>query len=197
MFWVVFVTTPGPNHVNCLQCGMAFGFRRGLWAVLGILTQASLFLTLSALGVTALITASPEAFFWARLIGAAVLIWLGLRSFLRAGRPVATVPPSGRSIYFRAFMIATINAKSLAGYMAAFSQFVQPDVPIGQQMWFIAPTALSITATVYTGSVALGAGLGRLALGAMLNVWFRRVMGVLFVIYGLLLGGSALSERLR
>lgn len=195
LFWVVFVTTPGPNHVNCLQSGMTYGFRRGLWSVLGILTQASLFLTLSALGVTALITASPEAFFWARIVGALVLIWLGLRTLLRAHRPMATLPPSGRSIYLRAFLIATLNAKSLAGYMAAFSQFVQPDVPIGTQMWYIAPTALTITTTIYSCTVALGAGLGRLALGAVLNVWFRRVMGVLFVVYGVLLGGTALSDR--
>ena len=95
----------------------------------------------------------------------------------------------------RAFLIATINAKSLAGYLAAFSQFVQADVPIGRQMWAIVPTALIITASSYTTYTALGAGLGRIALGAVLNAWFRRVMAVAFVIYGLLLGVSAWQGR--
>ena len=60
LFWVVFVTTPGPNAVNCISNGMVLGFRSALWGVLGILTQASLFLGLSAMGVTALIIASDR-----------------------------------------------------------------------------------------------------------------------------------------
>ena len=60
LFWVVFVTTPGPNAVNCIQNGLAHGFRRALWGVLGILTQATLFLLLSAAGVTALLAQAPE-----------------------------------------------------------------------------------------------------------------------------------------
>lgn len=189
-FWVLFVTTPGPNAVNCIQNGMTHGFARALWGVAGILTQASLFLALSAAGITALIATSPQAFFWAKLIGAAFLVALGLRTLLLAGRPVGAGAASGGSIYGRAFLIATINAKSVAGYLAAFSQFVQTDVPIGQQMWVIVPTALSITAASYCTYTALGAGLGRMALGAVMNVWLRRIMGLCFVIYGLLLGAA-------
>ena len=50
LFWAVFVTTPGPNAVNCISNGMTLGFRRSLVGVLAILTQASLFLALSAAG---------------------------------------------------------------------------------------------------------------------------------------------------
>lgn len=195
LFWVVFVTTPGPNAVNCIQNGMTFGFRKALWGVLGILTQASLFLTLSAAGITALIAASPTAFFWAKIVGAVFLIWLGLKGWIGAGRPVTPRPIPARSIWLRAFLIASINAKSVAGYLAAFSQFIEPGVPIWQQMRVIFPTALVITAASYTTFTALGAGLGRIALGAVLNTWFRRVMAVAFVVYGALLGASAWQTR--
>ncbi len=187
LFWAAFVTTPGPNAVNCIQTAIAFGFRRAMVCVAAILTQASAFLALSAAGVTALIAASPTLFFWVKLAGAAVLVGLGVRGWLLAGRPV-TVPASGRSVYVRALLIATINAKSVAGYLAAFSAFVQPDVPIGRQMWAIVPTALTLTSASYTGYVALGAGLGRLALGAVLNVWVRRVLATFFIGYGVALG---------
>ena len=79
LFWVIFVTTPGPNHLNCIRTGMGHGFRRGLWCVAAILLQATLFLALSAAGITALIAASPAAFTAAKLLGAGVLIWLGVR----------------------------------------------------------------------------------------------------------------------
>ena len=104
VFWLVFVTSPGPNAVNCVTNGMTYGFRRAYWGVLGILTQASLFLCLSALGVTALIAASPQAFFWAKLVGAAFLIWTGIRSWINARRPLVAESHAG-SIYGRAFAI--------------------------------------------------------------------------------------------
>lgn len=194
LFWVVFVTTPGPNAVNCISNGMALGFRPALWGVLAILTQASLFLIASAMGVTALIVASPAAFFWVKLVGAGVLILFGVRSWLGASKPVTAMQVSGRHVYSKAFAIATINIKSVAGYLAAFSQFVQPDVPIWQQMQVIVPTALVITGLSYTGYTAIGAGLGRAAMGAVFNKVFRRVMAVAFITYGLILGSSSVPN---
>ncbi len=188
LFWAVFVTTPGPNAVNCITTGMAVGFARALPAVAGILTQACLFLALSAAGITTLLTTAPAAFTIAKLVGAVFLIWTGVRGWLRAADPAPSGTGSGGSIYRRAFAIATINPKSVAGYLAAFTQFIQPGVPIMAQMTVIVPTALTLTALSYTGYTALGAGLGRAALGAVFNVWFRRALAVCFIIYGVLLG---------
>ena len=195
LFWAVFVTTPGPNAVNCITNGMNLGFRRALPGVAAILTQAALFLGLSALGITALIAASPQVFEVAKLIGAGVLIWLGIRTWRQASRPVSAVSVSGGSVYGRAFLIATINPKSVAGYLAAFSQFVQPGVPLGQQMWVIVPTALTLTALSYSSYTAMGAGLGRSALGAVASRPLRRALALCFIGYGVLLGSSALPGR--
>ncbi len=195
LFWVVFVTTPGPNAVNCIQNGMSQGFRRALVGVLAILTQATLFLFLSAAGVTALIAASPTGFLIAKVIGAGFLIFLGVRGLMRAGTPPKLSAAPARHIYLRALAIATINPKSVAGYLAAFSQFVQPEVPIWSQMVIIVPTALTITAASYVTFTALGAGLGRAALGAVFNTWFRRFMACCFILYGLALGSAATPHR--
>lgn len=194
LFWVVFVTTPGPNAVNCITNGMHLGFGRALIGVLAILTQATGFLILSALGVTALIAASPTAFFVAKLAGAGVLIWLGVRGWRNAAMPVRVDPRPASHVYLHALAIATINPKSVAGYLAAFSQFVQPDAPIAGQMLFIMPTALTLTALSYTSFTGLGALMGRAALGAVFNVWVRRVLAACFIIYGVLLGTSATPQ---
>ena len=197
LFWLVFVTTPGPNAVNCITNGMSLGFVRSLPGVAAILTQATLFLGLSALGVTALLAASPLAFTVLKFAGAGFLIFLGIRGWILATRPVVAVDRPPGSVFGHALAIAVINPKSVAGYLAAFSQFVQPDVPLGPQMWVIVPTALTLTAASYCIYTALGAGLGRAALGAVFNVWFRRVMAVCFVIYGVLLGVSQPSGGVR
>jgi homoserine/homoserine lactone efflux protein len=169
---------------------MNLGFPRAMIGVLGILTQAAGFLILSALGVTALITTSTSAFFIAKLIGAGFLIYLGIRGWRNAKTPVRADERPAKHIYLHALAIASINPKSVAGYLAAFTQFVQPDVPIWDQMIVIMPTALTLTALSYTGFTALGAGLGRAALGAVFNVWVRRIMAICFIIYGVLLGAT-------
>lgn len=195
LFWLVFVTTPGPNAVSCINNGMTLGFRRALVGVLAILTQALLFLTLSALGVTALIAASATAFTAAKLLGAAFLIYLAVRGWIMAKTSVKVDARPASSVYLRALAIVTINPKSVAGYLAAFSQFVQTDVPVSGQMTVIVPTALTLTALSYTVFTALGAGLGRAALGAVFSVWVRRIMGLCFIIYGVLLCATSTPRR--
>ena len=193
-FWALFVTTPGPNAVNCIIVSMAYGLRRALICVAAILTQAMLFLTLSAFGITALIAASPVAFSVLKWIGAGFLIYLGIRGWRIADQPEAYEVSEPQQLFLRAFMIATINPKSVAGYLAAFSQFIQPDIPVSSQMWVIIPTALCLTMLSYVGYCSLGAGLGRAAISVMFNTYLRRILAVCFIIYGLLLGTSHLSK---
>ncbi|EAQ46467.1 MAG: lysine transporter LysE [Roseobacter sp. MedPE-SWde] len=193
-FWVVFVTTPGPNAVNCISNGMSLSLPKAMLGVLAILTQATLFLLLSALGVTALIATSPTGFFVAKIIGAAFLIFLGLRGWRNASKPAPSAERPARHVYLHALAVATINPKSVAGYLAAFSQFVQPGVPIWQQMGVIMPTALLLTALSYTGFTLLGALMGKAALKAVFSTWIRRILALCFIIYGVLLGASSAPQ---
>ncbi len=193
-FWVVFVTTPGPNAVNCISNGMSLSLPKAMLGVLAILTQATLFLLLSALGVTALIATSPTGFFVAKIIGAGFLIFLGLRGWRNASKPAPSAERPARHVYLHALAVATINPKSVAGYLAAFSQFVQPGVPIWQQMGVIMPTALLLTALSYTGFTLLGALMGKAALKAVFSTWIRRILALCFIIYGVLLGASSTPQ---
>lgn len=194
LFWVVFVTTPGPNAVNCISNGMSLSFPKAMLGVLAILTQATLFLMLSALGVTALIATSPTGFFVAKIIGAGFLIFLGLRGWRNASKPAPSAERPARHVYLHALAVATINPKSVAGYLAAFSQFVQPGVPIWQQMGVIMPTALLLTALSYTGFTLLGALMGKAALKAVFSTWIRRCLAICFIVYGVLLGASSTPQ---
>lgn len=193
-FWVVFVTTPGPNAVNCISNGMSLSLPKAMLGVLAILTQATLFLLLSALGVTALIATSPTGFFVAKIIGAGFLIFLGLRGWRNASKPAPSAERPARHVYLHALAVATINPKSVAGYLAAFSQFVQPGVPIWQQMGVIMPTALLLTALSYTGFTLLGALMGKAALKAVFSTWIRRILALCFISYGVLLGASSTPQ---
>ncbi|MGB0439038.1 MAG: LysE family translocator, partial [Paracoccaceae bacterium] len=106
-FWILFVTTPGPNAVNCITNGQAFGFWRSLPGVAAILAQATLFLTLGATGVAGLLLAAPQALVGLQIAGAAVLIWFGVRGWHRAKSAISQpAPPDPNRMFWTGFAIA-------------------------------------------------------------------------------------------
>lgn len=194
LFWLVVVLTPGPNAVICLTNGMTFGLSRALVGVLAILTQATIFLLLCAFGAVALLAAAPWVLLATKLGGAAILIYLRWRAWTTARTPVRAEERPASHIHVHALTVALLNPKNLVGYFAAFSQVITSDVPLATQLQVILPTALALTALVYTGYCALGAGLGRAALGHVFNLAVRRVQAACFIIYGLALGTNATAQ---
>ena len=189
-FWALFVTTPGPYAVNCVSVSMAYSFRTSLRCVLGILPQATLLFILYAFGITALMSASLFTFEVFKWIGTTFLIYLGMCGWITATRPISQDVPVSSEVYVKSCLLATINPKSIAGYLTAFSQFVVPNVPIWDQIWIIIPTTLCVTTLNYTSFCALGASLGYAILRTILNVWLRRVLATCLIIYEFLLGLS-------
>jgi len=88
----------------------------------------------SLLGVSAIVLASAELFTALKLIGAAYLVWLGLRTFQSARRDASTglnsvvaAPPLGPQRAFReGVLVEALNPKTAAFFLAFISQFVNP-----------------------------------------------------------------------
>ena len=185
-FWTLFVAMPGPNALNCIASASEFGFRKSLVCVAAILSQATLFLALTILGLSSIIVNTPETLMILKIIGIIFLIYIGLKGLIDAGK--YTQPKfSFRSLFLKSFLIATINPKSLAGYLAAFTIVINPDVAIRTQMWAIVPTALTITCLNYTSLCALGAFLKGKAATVTLNIQLRRILSLCFIFYGVVL----------
>jgi threonine/homoserine/homoserine lactone efflux protein len=121
-----------------------------------------------------------------KIIGIAFLIYIGVKGLVDAGK--YTQPKfSFRSLFVKSFLIATINPKSLAGYLAAFTIVINPDVAIRTQMWAIVPTALTITCLNYTSLCAFGSLLKNKAVTLTLNIRLRRMLSLCFILYGVVL----------
>ena len=185
-FWALFVTMPGPNALNCIASASEFGFKKSLVCVAAILSQAALFLTITILGLSSIIVNTPKTLMILKIIGIAFLIYIGVKGFVDAGK--YTQPKfSFRSLFVKSFLIATINPKSLAGYLAAFTIVINPDVAIRTQMWAIVPTALTITCLNYTSLCAFGSLLKNKAATLTLNIRLRRMLSLCFILYGVVL----------
>jgi len=135
--------SPGPAVVLVLAYGLAQGARRSIWASLGILSANGLYFALSATSVGALLVASETFFAMVRWCGAAYLVWLGLSALLGKSSPITVSKAtaretSPRSIYLSGLTLQLANPKTLVFFVAILPQFVDPRLPVGAQMLWLA-----------------------------------------------------------
>ena len=89
--------TPGPAVLLVVSLSLSRGPRSGLGGSLGILVANALYFAISATGLGAVLLASWQVFIVIKWVGAAYLVWLGIRMFvLASSEKSATEAPSSR-----------------------------------------------------------------------------------------------------
>jgi threonine/homoserine/homoserine lactone efflux protein len=181
--------TPGPTMLMTLTNSVNHGPWRALASLSGSLTANMVIMMLSALGLGALLAASEAAFMTLKFVGAAYLIWLGIRTF-RGGTGLQLDGGNGprtRSLFLQGVLVGGSNPKSLLFFTAFFPQFIDASAPF-------MPQFLLLSLTFVVGDfVILGAGafgVGRVApwlREAHVVRWINRACGGLFAFLGGLL----------
>ena len=181
----VLVIVPGPIVTLVIATGATRGVRAALVTVIGTTLGNAALLTCIAFGLNWILKTSAEVFDVLRWIGAAYLIWLGVQSWRKAGRPVDQSPPRHRVHVSRGFLVAMTNPKTIAFFTAFLPQFVDPALPAGWQL-FMMCTVTVLLAGLTDAAWAVAAGLGR--------AWFMkpRHNTVLGRLSGLVLIGGGL-----
>ncbi|OZC78392.1 LysE family translocator [Rhodococcus sp. 114MFTsu3.1] len=108
----------------------------GLRAALGVQSGLMVHLTVAALGLSAVLLASAQAFTVVKLLGAAYLVYLGVQSLRDAvrGRPAPdTTDRSGR-IWAQAFLANVLNPKAALFFVAVLPQFIDPAAGVTLQI---------------------------------------------------------------
>lgn len=126
---VVLLLTPGPAVLYIVARSVKQGRAAGLVSVLGIHLGTIVHITAAAVGLSALIVSSALAFAIVKYLGAAYLIWIGIRT-LTAGDPdpeAPSVPAEPLYRIFRdGFIVNLFNPKTAIFFLAFLPQFVDP-----------------------------------------------------------------------
>jgi threonine/homoserine/homoserine lactone efflux protein len=126
----VAMLAPGPDMLFILGCGMRGGPRAGLLATAGVATSEAVHVAVAAAGLTALFAAVPVAFTAVRVVGAAYLVYLGVRMIRHRGDAQAEVPAGsgmpGHHAYLRGLLTNLLNPKMVTFTIAFLPQFVDP-----------------------------------------------------------------------
>ena len=188
----VLILTPGPDMLFVIAQTLRGGAAGGWAAAFGIFAGALGHVALAALGLAALLAASPGLFLAARVMGAAYLIWLGvsaLRAGLRPGGETAPLPDvgarQGLGAAFRQGVVTNLlNPKVALFFLAFLPQFVAPDrAPAWLQMLLLGPL-LPLFALPFFGALIAAAGRAASAL-AKARRWLDAAAGAVFVGLGL------------
>jgi threonine/homoserine/homoserine lactone efflux protein len=127
---VVLLVVPGPAVLYIVTRSVAQGRAAGLVSVLGVHTGSLVHVAFAAVGVSALLYASATAFAVVKYLGAAYLVFLGLRKLLDRGAPgeePLEVPaaPLAR-LYAQGVVVNVLNPKTAIFFLAFLPQFVNP-----------------------------------------------------------------------
>ena len=189
--------TPGPDVLYIVSHSLRSGVRAGILAGFGITAGCFVHIIAAALGLSALMAASSTAFAVLKWLGAAYLLWVGVRMlFSRASSAApalaAAGPASAKSVFLGGFWTNALNPKVALFCLAFVPQFIAPGTDDKALAFFLLGVLFNFTAIFVNVAWALAAGWTARRVGLVQRGmhWLQRGAGVLFVGFGLRLALS-------
>ena len=125
---LVLAVVPGPAVLYIVAQSVPGGRRAGVVSALGVSTGGMFHVMAAVVGLSAILAASAEAFTAVKLVGAAYLVWLGLRTILSRDERIGgrRVEPTLGRTYRRGVVVNVLNPKTALFFLAFLPQFVDP-----------------------------------------------------------------------
>lgn len=163
---LVVAVAPGPDNLFVLAQSATHGAKAGFCVICGLCTGIVIQVTLLVLGVSALIAASPKAFFVMQCLGATYLLYLAYKSFqVRSGvilsesQSAESKDLGAKKLYLRGIIMNITNPKAVLFALSFIPPAVKMDSPLNPTVQMAILGAEFILATfIVFGSVALLAG---------------------------------------
>lgn len=137
---VLAVIAPGADFAMIVRNSYLYGRRTGLLAAAGVAAGVLVHVTYTLLGVGLLIASSTALFTVIKLIGAAYLVYVGVRTYRTRGELKIDLADRRALTPFAAlrtgFLTNVLNPKTTLFVVSTFAQVVSPDSPLYQQVGY-------------------------------------------------------------
>ncbi len=158
---IVLAFTPGPDIIYVMTRGIAQGRRAALAAAAGFSLGNIVHTSFAALGISAILASSAQAFLIIKILGAGYLIYLGIK-MLRAGNGIDMQQEDEQKkparIFGQSIIANILNPKVAIFFLAFFPQFTDPEMgSVPLQMLTLGLVFIAITFVCFS-TVGLAAG---------------------------------------
>jgi homoserine/homoserine lactone efflux protein len=182
-----------------MSAGLKYGFRVGMWNLLGLQLAILINVLLVWAGVGALLAASSTAFEFIKYVGAAYLVWLGVQKFreppaaFEAINATTSFDDTSRwGLIRQGLLVNLTNPKGVLFLVAVLPQFVDPSRPTAPQYAIMGLTMVAVDVFVMVGYTGFASRILRLLKDPSHIRWTNRGLGSLFVLAG---GALAFYKR--
>jgi threonine/homoserine/homoserine lactone efflux protein len=191
---MVLLIIPGPTILLVISYGLGQGWRAAFPTSVGVALGDFTAMTLSMLGIGALLATSATLFTLLKLAGAAYLIWLGINLWRAGGKlnakPVTETKGVGRMIA-HAWLVTALNPKSITFFVAFLPQFLDRSGNWLTQMVIFEATFLTLAFANAVGYGLLASRARNLVRSERVVRSFNRTGGAL------LIGAGAVTATTR
>lgn len=156
---------PGPTVLLVVSYAMGRGWRVAAPMAAGVALGDLTAMTLSMLGVGAMLAGSAALFTTVKWIGAAYLVWLGVKLWRAGGSAAATARTDAGSpmrMLGHAWLVTVLNPKGVLFFVAFVPQFIDPSTPFTGQAAVMVATFVVLAFANAFGYAILGARAGSL-----------------------------------
>lgn len=184
--WAALVVLPGPDTALVVARSIGTSRAAGLLAAAGSLTALTAHVIFAAIGVSAVIASSAEAFTALKLAGAVYLIVLGLRLVL-ADAPEETAPSTATrtgTAFRQAVLTGLLNPKSALFFLTFLPQFIDRAAPAAPQFVVLGVIVVALAGAWHLALIAVASQLRDLASRPTWRARFERLTGTVFVVLG-------------
>ncbi|MEZ3179774.1 LysE family transporter [Streptomyces pimonensis] len=154
---VLAVIAPGADFAMVVRNSYLYGRRTGLLGALGVAAGVLVHVTYTMLGVGLLIASSTFLFTVVKLVGAAYLVYIGVRTFRTRGEVTVDLEDRTGLTPFAAlrtgFLTNVLNPKTTLFVVSTFAQAVGPGTPVLQQAGY--GLFMSLAHLLWFGAVAV------------------------------------------
>ncbi|CAN7656434.1 LysE family translocator [Acidovorax sp. LjRoot117] len=195
--------TPGPDVLYIVSNALKSGTRAGIVAGLGITAGCFVHIFAAAVGVGALLATSATAFTVLKWVGAAYLMWMGVRMLLsktsgdggsaaaiaaaQAGASSGAAATPLSKIFMGGFWTNVLNPKVAIFFLAFVPQFIAPGTENKALAFVLLGVLFNVNAIPVNTGWALAAGWMARRMGAVQRGmhWLDRIAGAMFIGFGL------------
>lgn len=180
--------TPGPNMSYLAIVTLNEGRRAGFATVAGVALGLAVIGAAAALGLTAIIAASPALYDALRFAGIAFLLYLALDAWRDPPQEVQVDQPDSRH-FMRGLLTNVLNPKAAAFYVTVLPTFLTGTADLGRETAILTGAYVAV-ATLVHGAIVMLAGTLRPVLDGAHTRLARRSLAVLLAIVALWFGWS-------